>query len=162
MQDGLLSQIIGNHAGDEVVNALVICYAVAGGIDDGHVACHIGIHEVWYAYEGGGFEEQRVEIFIADPAVKGSHLSSATAGAAVEPAVFHEQVAALSQHSPRLFCQIGMLEVGGVVPAGGEDDIDASRVDMVHGVLQELAVVPVVQNPVLLEGGGAAAAAIRG
>ena len=77
--------------GDEVVNALVIRHAVAGGIDDDHVACHIGIHEIWYAYEGGGFEEQRVEIFIADPAVKGSHLSSAAAGAAVEPAVFHER-----------------------------------------------------------------------
>ena len=81
--------------------------------------------------------------------------STKTMGAVVVGVVDHVvldgQVLAGDQHRTGLLSQVRVLEVGGVVAAGGEDDVDASGVDVVHGPLEELGVVPVVLHRVVLE-----------
>ena len=52
-----------------------------------------------------------------------------------------------------------MLKIGGVVASRREHHVDAAGIDAVHGTAQELSVIPVVQNAVVAEGVGAAAAA---
>ncbi len=66
-------------------------------------------------------------------------------------AVFADQIAAGGQHRPGALGQIGVLEEGRVIPARGQDHVDAAGVHVVHDAFQHLGIVPVVDDAVVEE-----------
>ena len=69
--------------------------------------------------------------------------------AAVEDAVVLDiEIHALGEHGLRLLREIRVFEVGGVVAARRQDDIDAAAVHMIHDGLERLPVAAVVLEDV--------------
>ena len=159
MQDGLFAQVVLDHLGNEVVNALVVGGAVARRVHDGHVAGAVGAHQVGHADQAVGNKAQGIQVLVRGAAIHRAHQLVLIRVAVIELQVFNEKLARLGQNRARLLGKIGMLEVGRVVAPRGEHHVDAAAVDVVHGFAQKLAVVAVVLDGEGAEGLGVAAAA---
>ena len=59
--------------GLEIIDALVVCHAVSGGVDDRNIARAIGAHQAGHADQALGQEGQRIEILVAQPPVDHAH-----------------------------------------------------------------------------------------
>ncbi len=117
MQDGLFAQVVLNHLGHEVVDALIVRRAVARGVDYGNVARTVCAHQVWNTDKAVGHEAERIQVLVRRAAVHCAH-ALVLVGIAVEQLqVLNEQLTRFRQHRTSLFGQIRVLEIGGVVAA---------------------------------------------
>ncbi len=117
MQDGLFAQVVLNHLGHEVVDALIVRRAVARGVDYGNVARTVCAHQVRNADKAVGHEAERIQVLVRRAAIHRAH-ALVLVGIAVEQLqVLNEQLARFSQHRASLFGQVRVLEICGVVAA---------------------------------------------
>ena len=87
-----------------------------------HVAGAGGVDQPGHAEQRVGAELHRVEELVVDPAVDHVDRQHAGRGAQEHPVAAADQVPALDQFDAHLPGQQGVLEVGGVVDAGGQHD----------------------------------------
>ena len=92
-----------------------------------HVARAIGIHQAGHAEEGVAAEGEGIEEVVVDPAIDDVDLALAVGAPHVDDVVLHDQVVPLHQVHAHLPGQEGVLEEGGVVDPGREENH--------HGVL---------------------------
>ena len=68
-QDRLLAQVVANHVGDVGIDALVVCNARSGGVDDGHVAELVGVDQPGDTEQGVFAEDEGIEKIVIHPPV---------------------------------------------------------------------------------------------
>ena len=73
--------------------------------------------------------------------------------------IFHDQLTAVNQMSPGLFCQIGMFKVRSIVPSRRKDHGMTARITVIHGGTKKFTVIPVILNGMLTESLGWTSAA---
>ena len=118
--DRLLRQVVANHVGDVSVDALVVRDARSGGIDHGHVAQLVGVHQPGDSEQGVLAEHQGIQEVVVDPPVDHIDPPQSGGGAHVDDAVVNQQVAALHQFRADLPGQEHVLVEGRVVDSGRE------------------------------------------
>ena len=143
--DGRLAEIEADHLGDVGVDRFVVGDAGADGIGDGDAAGAIGGEQAGDAEHGVGAEHQGIEEVIVDAAVDDIDALRALGGAHEHRFVAHEQVLAFDQFDAHLLREEGVLEVGAVVGAGGQQHHrgvgDAGGGDAAQVVEQHVGIV---------------------
>ena len=149
VDERLLVEVVVNHGGDEVVDALVVGHAVARRVDDGDVARTVGADEVGHADERVGVEVERVEELVRDAAVHDADLVLvAQVVDEVQPLVLDDEVVGERQTRTRLLGEVAVLEERRVVAPRGQDDGYSLAAHEVHAFAQQLGVGPVVEDGV--------------
>ncbi len=118
--DRLLAQVVPDEVGHVGVDQLVVRDPVADRIGDGDVAEAGGEQQAGTAEHRVGTELQRVEELVVHAAIDDVHPGGSGRGAHPDAATRTEQVAPLDQLDAHEASEQGVLEVGGVVDAGGE------------------------------------------
>ena len=146
LQHRVLAKIVFHHLRHKIVDALVVCHTVADGVYQSHVACTVGLHDVWHTKQRRGLKGQRVHILVAYSAVDAAHsyflLIHSTV---IHLVVLHEEVARIGKCGTCLLREIGMFEESRVVaPRSEYHGYAAVVVHVVHHVAQQVGIVAVV------------------
>ena len=128
-QDRLFALVVADHVRDVGVDDFVIGHAVAWGIGERDAAISVGFHQSRDAEEGIGAEGFGIEEIIVHAAVDDVDAFETPGGAHEDVAADDDEVAPFDELDAHLLREEAVLEVGGVVDAGGEDDDarDAAR-----------------------------------
>ncbi len=121
-QHRLLAQVVADQVGHPGVEQLVVGDPVADRVGDGHPAGARGVEHAGAADHRVRPEVHRVEELVVDAAVDDVDALLAVRRPHADLVAGADQVAALDQLDAHLAGQQRVLEVGGVVDAGGEDD----------------------------------------
>ena len=123
-QQRLLAQVVADQVGHVGVEQLVVRYPVADRVRDRDLARAGRVEQARAADDRIGPELQRVEELVVDAAVDHVHRLAALRGVHVHAVAGAGQVASLDQFHAHQPGQQGVLKIGGVVHAGGEQDHD--------------------------------------
>ena len=121
-KDGVFVEVVADDARNVGVEGLVVGEAGAEGVGDGDIAGTVGVEEAGAAERGVGAEDERIDEVVVDAAVDDVDALEAVGGAHVDDVVVGDEVAAFDQLDAHLAGEVGVLEVGGVEDAGGEQD----------------------------------------
>ena len=153
LENRLLAEVVLDHLGHEVVDALVVRHAVARRVDDRHVARAVGVHQARHTDEALRIERQRVEVFVAQAAVDDADaLRLAEVVAVIDLVVLHVKILIGGQRAARALGEVAVLEVRRIVAPRRQDHADARRADIVHRLAQHVGVVAVIHHAVVPEG----------
>ena len=117
IEDGLLAEIVADHVRHVGVGDLIIGYARADGVGEGHVAAADGVDKSWDAETRVLPEDLRVKEVVVDAAVDDVDLAQASRGAHVDEAIEGDEVATFDDLNAHLAGQEGVLEVGAIMGA---------------------------------------------
>ena len=152
LEDGLLPEIVADHLGDEVVDALVVRDAVAGGVDDGDVSGSVRGEDSRHADERVGVEGEGIEVLVREAPIDHAHAMARAGIVAQEDLVVDDlEVLGEGEGGADLLGKERVLEKGRVVAAGGEDHGDSARRDEVHDLAEQARVVAVVADAIAPE-----------
>ena len=147
VQDGRLAEVVLDHLRHEVVHGLVVGHAVAGRVDDGHVARAVRPEDARHADHRIGIEREGIEELVGKAAV---HHADAVAAsrvvAQVHLVLHHFEILGEGELGARLLGEVGVLEKRRVVAAGREHHGDALARDEVHRLAQQARVIAVVTD----------------
>ena len=147
VQDWLLVQVILDHARYEVVDGLVVGRAVAGRVDDRHVAGAVGGQQSRHADHRIRVERERVEEVVGEAAVDDAHAMTIACIIQEEQLVLHHfEILGEGERRTGLLGQIRVLEERGVVTPRREHHGDAFGGDEIHRLAQQTRVVAVVAH----------------
>ena len=85
-----------------------------------HVASAHGLHQTWYAQGGVAAQFEGVAVVVVQPAQQAVNGLQPLHCLEVKALVAHGQVAAFDQRQAQITGQVGVLEIGFVVRAGGQ------------------------------------------
>jgi hypothetical protein len=117
---GRLAEVEADHVRHVGVDGLVVGDARADGIRDGDASLPIRGEQSRHPEHGVRPKHQRIEEVIVDAAVDDIDPLRALGGAHVHRLVAHEQVLPFDQLDAHLLREEGVLEIGAVVGAGGQ------------------------------------------
>ena len=157
---GLFVEVVADQVRDVAVDQLVVGDAVAHGVGDGDAAGAGGVDQARAAEHGVGAELQRVQEFVVDALVDHVHALLTGGGAHVDAVAAADEVAALDEFHAHQAGEQGVLEVGAVEDAGGQDHhggvVDAGRCRLAQGGQQPAGVLLDRPDELLAEGLGQA------
>ena len=107
---------------DECVDGFVVGDAGAGGVGEGDRSGAVGVEEAGDAEGAVVIEGDGVDEFVVDAAIDDADSLAAFSGSGEDLVVFDDKVSAFNQRDSHFAGEEGVLEEGGVVAAGGEDD----------------------------------------
>ena len=119
-QDCLFAEVVTDDGGDVGVDGLVVGDARADGVGQGDVTGAIGIQEAGYAQGRAALEGERVKVVVVDAPVDHVDALQTTRRAHIDDVIMHDQVAPLNQFDAHLASEVGVLKIGGIVDARGE------------------------------------------
>ena len=122
VEQRFLAQVVADEIGHVGVDELVVRHPVADAVGDRHGAVPRRVDQAGAAEQAVRAEVQRVEPVVVDPPVNDVDGAPAVRGVHVDAVAPAEQVAALDELHAHQPGEHGVLEVGGVVHAGGEHD----------------------------------------